>query len=42
MGDGSYFLVWPKVGASYPPLLAFRDWLAEEAADPEGTANLPG
>ena len=25
--DGSYFLVWPLVGASYPPLMAFRDWL---------------
>ena len=41
-GDGSYYLVWPKVGAWYPPLQAFRGWLAEAAADPDGTANLPG
>ena len=42
VGDGSYYLVWPKVGAWYPPLQAFRGWLADEAADPDGTANLPG
>ncbi len=41
-GDGSYYLVWPNVGAWYPPLQAFRSWLANEAADPDGTANLPG
>jgi LysR family transcriptional regulator, glycine cleavage system transcriptional activator len=41
-GDGSYYLVWPKIGAWYPPLQAFRDWLRDEAADPDGTANLPG
>ncbi len=40
--EGSYYLVWPRVGAWYPPLQAFRDWLAAEAADPDGTANLPG
>ncbi len=40
--DGSYYLVWPQVGAWYPPLQAFRDWLAGEAADPDGIANLPG
>ncbi|MGB3146830.1 MAG: LysR family transcriptional regulator [Paracoccaceae bacterium] len=40
--EGSYYLVWPKVAEDYPPLAAFRSWLAEEAADPDGTANLPG
>lgn len=41
-GDGSYYLVWPKVGEWYPPLQAFRSWLAAEVEDPDGTANLPG
>lgn len=41
-GDGSYYLVWPETNATFPPLVAFRDWLAAEAADPDGTANLPG
>lgn len=41
-GDGSYFLVWPRAAENYPPLQAFREWLAEEAADPDRTANLPG
>jgi DNA-binding transcriptional LysR family regulator len=41
-GDGSYFLVWPRTGERYPPLVALRDWIAGEAADPDGTANLPG
>ncbi|MBS0564236.1 MAG: LysR family transcriptional regulator [Proteobacteria bacterium] len=41
-GDGSYYLVWPKVGEWYPPLQAFRAWLSDEVADPDGTANLPG
>ncbi|MGB5869884.1 MAG: LysR family transcriptional regulator [Albidovulum sp.] len=41
-GDGSYYLVWPSTAADYPPLTAFRRWLADEAADPDGTANLPG
>ncbi len=40
-GDGSYYLVWPAVGAWYPPLQAFRDWLVAEAADPDGEAMLP-
>jgi DNA-binding transcriptional LysR family regulator len=40
--DGSYFLVWPRAGENYPPLRAFREWLAEEAADPDRIANLPG
>lgn len=26
-GAGAYWLVWPKARASYPPLLAFRNWL---------------
>ena len=25
--DGAYYLVWPKSGAEYPALAAFRDWL---------------
>jgi DNA-binding transcriptional LysR family regulator len=29
--EGSYFLVWPQTGEKYPPLAAFRDWLAKEA-----------
>ncbi|MCM2292650.1 LysR family transcriptional regulator [Allorhizobium sp. BGMRC 0089] len=28
----SYFLVWPRDRATYPPLQAFRDWLLEETA----------
>lgn len=28
--EGSYYLVWPEAGAAYPPLAAFRDWLAAE------------
>jgi LysR family glycine cleavage system transcriptional activator len=31
-GAGSYYLVWPKTGAWYPPLQAFRSWLAQECA----------
>lgn len=41
-GDGSYYLVWPRTGERYPPLEAFRRWIGDEAADPDGTANLPG
>jgi DNA-binding transcriptional LysR family regulator len=40
-GEGSYYLVWPRVGAWYPPLQAFRDWLVAEAADPDGEDMLP-
>ena len=29
-GAGSYYLVWPKTGAWYPPLQAFRAWLVAE------------
>jgi LysR family glycine cleavage system transcriptional activator len=42
LGDGSYYLVWPKVGEWYPPLQAFRTWLGAEAADPEGAAAHQG
>jgi len=40
-GPEAYYLVWPAVGAAYPPLQAFRDWLAAEAADPDGESMLP-
>lgn len=40
-GMEAYYLVWPAVGAWYPPLQAFRDWLVAEAADPDGEAMLP-
>ncbi|MDP3961539.1 MAG: LysR family transcriptional regulator [Pseudorhodobacter sp.] len=40
-GSGSYYLVWPAIAASYPPLTAFRDWLLAEIADPEGALMLP-
>ena len=40
-GAGSYYLVWPAIAASHPPLTAFRDWLLAEIADPEGAALLP-
>ncbi|MGV6875795.1 LysR family transcriptional regulator [Pseudochelatococcus sp. B33] len=29
-GTGAYWLVWPTARASYPPLEAFRNWLAGE------------
>ena len=28
--DGSYYLVWPEAAETYPPLVAFRDWLVGE------------
>ncbi|MCX7890066.1 MAG: LysR family transcriptional regulator [Rhodobacteraceae bacterium] len=31
-GQGSYHLVWPTARADWPPLAAFRDWIAGEAA----------
>lgn len=40
-GAEGYYLVWPATGATYPPLAAFRDWLAAEAADPDGEEMLP-
>jgi len=32
---GSYHLVWPADRPARPPLLAFRDWIAEAAAQPK-------
>lgn len=32
-GEGSYWLVWPEARADYPPLAAFREWIATEAQD---------
>jgi LysR family transcriptional regulator, glycine cleavage system transcriptional activator len=29
--EEGYFLAWPSERASYPPLVAFREWLVEEA-----------
>jgi len=40
-GAEGYYLVWPAVGAAHPPLVAFRDWIVAEAADPDGEAMLP-
>lgn len=31
-GQGSYWLVWPESRPPRPPLLAFRDWLADQVA----------
>lgn len=42
LGDGSYYLVWPKVGEWYPPLQAFRAWLADEALAPGPGRAQPG
>lgn len=41
LGDGSYYLVWPKVGEWYPPLQAFRAWLARAAAEPDAERSAP-
>ena len=27
---GAYYLVWPRTGADYPPVVAFRAWLAQQ------------
>lgn len=32
-GSGAYWLVWPTSRAAFPPLQAFRAWLAEEIGD---------
>lgn len=40
-GTGSYYLVWPSMGAAYPPLLAFRDWLVTEIAGSADVEMLP-
>jgi DNA-binding transcriptional LysR family regulator len=29
-GSGAYWLVWPQARANYPPLTAFRNWLATQ------------
>lgn len=31
-GTGSYWLAWPQARSGYRPLIAFRDWLADEIA----------
>lgn len=31
-GTGAYWLVWPETRADFPPLVAFRAWLAAETA----------
>jgi LysR family transcriptional regulator, glycine cleavage system transcriptional activator len=33
-GAGDYWLVWPETRATYPPLIAFRDWLTHETQAP--------
>lgn len=40
-GSGGYYLVWPPALADYPPLVAFRRWLVDQAADPGGESMLP-
>lgn len=32
---GDYFLVWPDAHSSFPPLVAFRDWLRAQVAKTE-------
>lgn len=34
-GVGAYWLVWPTARANYPPLQAFREWLAAEVTPKE-------
>lgn len=38
-GPGSYFLAWPSGRSAYPPLVAFRKWLVEEARHDEPRSN---
>jgi DNA-binding transcriptional LysR family regulator len=38
-GFGSYWLVWPQSRANYPPLSAFRTWLAAEVSQQETGAH---
>lgn len=33
-GSGAYWLVWPKMRANYPPMAAFREWIAQIASEP--------
>lgn len=40
-GPGQYFLVWPEARADYPPLAAFRDWIAAEVSGPQAFAAGP-
>jgi LysR family transcriptional regulator, glycine cleavage system transcriptional activator len=40
-GMGSYYLTWPEVAGDYPPLAAFRDWLAGEVAGVTPEDGLP-
>ena len=37
---GAYFLVWPRSHADYPPLLAFREWMAREIPAGENPGTL--
>jgi LysR family glycine cleavage system transcriptional activator len=37
--DEQYYLVWPSIRGSYPPLVAFRDWLLAEIAQDGSQAN---
>ncbi|WP_371060347.1 LysR substrate-binding domain-containing protein [Rhodosalinus sp. 5P4] len=37
-GRGGYWLVWPHARDDYPPLAAFRDWLAAEVRGGQGGA----
>ena len=32
-GRGAYWLAWPRARAAYPPLRAFREWLAEQTLE---------
>ena len=43
MGTGAYWLVWPAARASFPPLEAFRGWLAAEVSpgNPDGVRPDP-
>ena len=36
--DGAYYLAWPKERSGYPPLVAFRNWIA----DKNGLVGPPG
>jgi len=38
---GRYYLVWPSERATYPPLVAFRQWLMAEAATDEEDSGKP-
>jgi DNA-binding transcriptional LysR family regulator len=38
-GVGAYWLVWPQARANFPPLEAFRAWLASETAAPRAVED---